>query len=229
VQRKLNRTWQSLAVFVALVFGMSLPIWASQERGGATPEEVFDRFTAGAKARNWEEIAACISQDGLIKMNAMMFAMGGMIVAFAQMGEGVVETMGEPKQAEQAASEVSGLEKKFEELLVRHGIDTKAIQEGAGEDQELPAAFTSPAFFTDIMRFIDELPDDKEAGSPGDAFMVPKGALENVVIEGDRATATVDGEPGEFVRVDGRWYFDLDMGREQEQGEMEPVGEESSK
>ena len=221
MQKKLNRILPSVTILVVLIFGMGLPIWAAPERGGATPEEVFNRFNAGAEAQNWEEIAACFSPDGLAEMNAMMVVMGGMMVAFANMGEEMAESMGDPEQAQSAAPEVSGLEKKFEELLVRHGIDTKAMEEVPVEGDELPEAFQSPAFFADIMGFIDELPDDKDGGASESPFSGPKGPLENLVIDGDRATATVGGEPGEFVRVDGRWYLELDMEKEEGPGEME--------
>ena len=219
--KKSNRIFPSVTMVAVLICGMGVPSWAAPERGGATPEEVFNRFNAGTEAQNWEEIAACLSPDGLAEMNAMMVVMGGMMVAFANMGEEMAETMGDPEQAQSAASEVSGLEKKFEELLVRHGIDAKAMEEVPVEGDELPEAFQSPAFFADIMGFIDELPDDKEGGASESPFSGPKGPLENLVIDGDRATATVGGEPGEFVRVDGRWYLDFNMEKDEGPGEME--------
>ena len=120
------------------------------------------------------------------------------------------------------------MEKKFEELLVRHGIDTKAMEEVPVEGDELPEAFKSPAFFADIMGFIDELPDDTEGNASESPFSTPKGPLENLVIDGDRATATVGGEPGEFVRVDGRWYLELDMEVDEGPGEMESTPGEAA-
>ncbi len=223
--KKLTGTHQSLIIALILVLCAGSTIWASSQPGGATPQEVFDRFTAAAEAGNWEEVAACLSPEGLTQMSAMMVAMGGMMVAFAQMGESMAEGMGEPDQAKAASTEVNSLEKKFEDLLGRHGIDTKSMEEGSGDDEELPAAFSSPAFFADVMRFIDELPSDDESDSSGGSFNSPKGKLENVVIEGDRATGTVGGEPGGFVRVGGRWYFDLDMGMKDGPSAMEPEKE----
>ena len=219
--KKVNKILPSVTIAVVLIVGMGTPSWAAPERGGTTPEEVFNRFKAGAEAQNWKEIAACISPDGLAEMNAMMVVMGGMMVAFANMGEEMAESMGDQEQAQSATQEVSGLEKKFEALLVRHGIDAKAMEEVPVEGDELPEAFKSPAFFADIMGFIDELPDDKEGNASESPFSAPKGQLENVVIDGDRATATVGGEPGEFVRVDGRWYLELDMEQDEGPGEME--------
>ena len=226
--KKLNRRLPSVAIAVVVIFGTGISSFAAPKPGGATPEEVFNRFNAAAEAQNWEEMAACLSPDGLAEMNAMMVVMGGMMVAFANMGEEMAESMGDPEQPQSAAPKVSGLEKKFEALLVRHGIDAKAMEEVPVEGDEIPEAFKSPAFFADMMGFLDELPDDKEGGASESPFSGPKGPLENLVIDGDRATATVGGEPGEFVRVDGRWYLEIDMENDEGPGELEsPPGNAS--
>ena len=99
VLKKVNKILPSVTIGAVLILGMGVPSWAAPERGGATPEEVFNRFNAGAEAQNWKEIAACISPDGLAEMNAMMVVMGGMMVAFANMGEEMAESMGDPEQA----------------------------------------------------------------------------------------------------------------------------------
>lgn len=232
--RQSSRICQSLVIFVVLVITGGPPTWAAPQPGGATPQEVFDRFKAATEPRNWEEIAACMAPGALEEMNAMMVLMGGMMVAFAEMGKGMAEEMaegmvepagegkGEVEQTQPAAPEVSELQKKFEALLASHGIDAKTMEEGPGADKVMPEALGSPKFFNDIMRFMDELPSEEGEGSPGETFPAPKGPLENLVIDGDHATATVGGEPGGFVRIDGRWYLDLDPGKDTESGGVEP-------
>ncbi len=219
--RKCQQTWQILTISAFLVFGISSPVFASQELGGETPEEVFNRFKAGAETSNWKEVAACVSPNSLIEMNAMMVVVGGMTVAFANMGEGMAEAMGAQEQKESGVSQVSVLEKRFEELLKRHDIDNKSMEEGT-EGHPMPEAFSSPEFFNDIMTFIDELPDEKEGSSSEAPFNGPQGPLENVVIEGDRATATVGGKPSGFLRVNGRWFFDLPMGMDKDSDGIGP-------
>jgi hypothetical protein len=52
----------------------------------------------------------------------------------------------------------------------------------------------------------------REFGDPEQADMMSKGftgKLENLKIDGDRATGTVDGDAVVFVREDGRWYLSL--------------------
>ncbi len=191
---------------LAAVLLLCAPVVAS-EPGGATPEEVYERFAAATTDKNWEEMASCVSPEALVEMNASMVAMGGMIVAFAAMGEEMGEEMAEGMEAEPAEPEVDPeeLQAQFEAVLAKHGIDDQTMEalEAAG-DTEMPEAFSSPAFFGDLMAFIDSLPGDDEGG-----FDPAPGELENLVIDGDRATASVDGNKGGFVRIDGRWYVDM--------------------
>lgn len=199
------RFWAPVVAVALLV--ASTPL-AAAEPGGATPEEVFDRFAAATADKNWEEMAACISPEALAEMNASMVVMGGMIVAFAAMGEEMGEEMAEGMGAEESAApevDAAALQAQFEALLANHGIDESTMDalEAEGDDTEMPEAFHSPAFFADIMGFIDSLPgDDSEGMTP------PEGKLEDLVIDGDTATASVDGNEGGFVRVGGRWYVD---------------------
>lgn len=206
------RIWSPIVAAALLV--TTLPLVAT-ERGGATPEEVFDRFVAATADKDWEEMAACVSPEALVEMNSSMVMMGGMIVAFAAMGEGMSEEMGDEGQAEATAVDVAELQTQFEELLAKHGIDEATMDalEAESEEAEMPEAFRSPEFFADIMGFIDSVPGD-DSGGP----TPPEGGLENLVIDGDTATATVDGNEGGFVRVDGRWYVDTshDAGEESE-------------
>lgn len=213
----MNRQTNTRLACLAVALLLCVPLAAS-EPGGASPEEVYDRFAAAAADKNWEEMASCVSPEALVEMNASMVAMGGMIVAFAAMGEDMGEEMAEGMEAEPAEPEVDPeeLQAQFEAVLAKHGIDEGSMEalEAAGET-EMPEAFGSPAFFGDLMGFIDSLPGDDEGG-----FGPPPGELENLVIDGDRATATVDGNEGGFVRIDGRWYVDMSQPEEAE-GEME--------
>lgn len=218
--RKTNRVRVWSPIVAAALLVTTLPL-AAAEPGGTTPEEVFDRFAAATADKDWEEMAACVSPEALVEMNASMVMMGGMIVAFAAMGEGMADEMGDEGQAEAAAVDVAELQTQFEELLAKHGIDEATLDalETEGDEAEMPEAFRSPEFFADIMGFIDSVPGD-DSGGP----TPPEGGLENLVIDGDTATATVDGNEGGFVRVDGRWYVDTshDAGEESEvETEME--------
>lgn len=210
-----------IRIWAPLVAAALLAAWTpltAAEPGGATPEEVFDRFRAATEARDWEEMAACLTPEALAEMNASMVMMGGMIVAFAAMGEDMGEEMAEGMGAEESAApevDAAALQAQFEALLASHGIDESTMDalEAEGDDTETPEAFHSPAFFADIMGFIDSLPGDDSGG-----MTPPEGELENLVIDGDTATASVDGNEGGFVRVDGRWYVDTshDAGEESE-------------
>jgi hypothetical protein len=90
--------------------------------------------------------------------------------------------------------------------------------EGGASEAEQMAAFRdairkaapnldAKAFMADVMEAMSKLEGTKGFSSPTDAL---QGELKNVVVEGDRATGTLQGEDGKdlhFVRVDGRWYL----------------------
>jgi hypothetical protein len=66
------------------------------------------------------------------------------------------------------------------------------------------------AFMTDVMAFVESIPGTEEEKSDEEQGPVKIGAgeLTGLSIDGDRATGTLDGDPVEFVRIDGRWYFE---------------------
>ena len=51
---------------------------------------------------------------------------------------------------------------------------------------------------------------------------IPEGGLENLKIEGDKATGTVGSDAFSFVKIDGRWYVeDLPKGASDEGAPVE--------
>ncbi len=223
MHRRITRSTLAVAMVALAVLWLAPSSMAAPKPGGDSPQAVFDRFSAAAEASDWNELAACMAPEGLQTMNAMFVAMGGMMVAFSEMGEGMAEEMagafgeeGEAEEAEVEAApeEVGGLMAEFEALLARYGIDEESMGDPDAEDAEMPEAFSSPELFSDLMQFMQMLPSDGDDSGPGEMFSIPEGGLvlEDLVIDGDRATASVGDEPGEFVRIDGRWYIDMDMG-----------------
>ncbi len=84
------------------------------------------------------------------------------------------------------------------------------MNEAEGDEDAGPEKLTQALVGVDQPALIGELLDIISSlgeGGAGEPSAVPVGELDNVTIEGDHATGTVDGEPAEFVRIDGRWYF----------------------
>jgi hypothetical protein len=77
------------------------------------------------------------------------------------------------------------------------------------EMDKLFANLDHSAFVADVVKVMEAMPgkEEKPEAGPGEKI---EGTLENLKIEGDRATGTVGGEPTSFVRVDGRWYLETD-------------------
>jgi hypothetical protein len=196
--------------------------------GAATPQELMERFRQAADEGDLAGIAACLAPEdragmsfGLILATGMMAAMGGLA---AEMGEGFTEAfeeeMPEGEKAE-ADSEMTAMRKKTEELnarlegvLTRYGV-TDMMEEtpspaqssgGEASGAELAAAMADVdqiGLIGELGALMRELGEGGEESSSG----MPEGGIENLVIEGDRGTATLGGEPVELVRIDDRWFL----------------------
>jgi plasmid stabilization system protein ParE len=230
-----------MVLALGLALPPALPAAAAGEPGAATPEELVTRLKAAAEDDDFAEIAACIAPRDRAQMAMMMVAAAGMMVAFAQMGsemaEGMAEGMAEAfaeeddaaEDAEETAEEtaeaagpeameaqVAAIAGQFEALLERHGLDeilaSDPPPEGSGPEA-LEAALADVdqvALIADVMRFMQEAMPGTE-GEEAAKSPVPVGDLEDLVVDGDRATGKVGGEDAHFVRVDGRWYVALDV------------------
>ena len=183
---------------------------ASTELGGSSPEEVFNRMRTAASEADYESMAGCISPEGRAGISVMMFLAAGMSAAFSQMGEEMAAEMAEAADAEPPQNaQGEDLTAKLEALLARHGLDQAALEAAGPASGELPEQVESPEFFADIMTFVDEIPGEDGAA---EQFQIPEGELTDVTIEGNQATAKLGDTPIEFVRIDGRWYLEPNMG-----------------
>jgi hypothetical protein len=213
-----NRTRMivSLAVVVLLAISSLPAIVAATENGGDSPEQVFERMRAAVISNDRKEMAACLSPQGRAEMSGMMVMVASMVAAFSQMGAEMSGEMAEAVGAtEQAPPPTEDIAANLEALLARHGLDEAALGPPGTPMENPPKELESPELLADLMTFVDELPsDDEDDAGPGspEGFSVPEGDLENLKVKGDQATAKIGDEPAKFVRVDGRWYIDPDLG-----------------
>jgi len=209
---------------------------ASGPGGGETPEAVVARMKKGAEDKNMAEVVACMAPKARQEMSAAMYLGSTMMVAFSQMGSamggammegmtGMAEGMGgevsaeDKKKAEDEAAkmktELAKLSDNYNTIMKKHGLPVMP-KEGEPEPaepskEELDKLFANldhGAFITDVMALMESMPGEKsESDSP---FAVKGDKLENLKIEGDKATGTVGGEAMNFVQIDGRWFLDSD-------------------
>jgi hypothetical protein len=146
----------------------------------------------------------------MILMSSMTVAMGGM---GSEMAGGLAEAMSEEMSDEEKAAadakmneakaEAMKMEEKLEKIFESHG----AAQWLDEEDTSEPSleGVDQIGLIRDLQAFMRDLDPDSEDQPKS----VPTGELEDLVIEGDRATGRIGGENAEFVKVDGRWFVKM--------------------
>lgn len=236
---RMSSTRRSVAWLVAwvLLFAPTAPALA--EAGGAeTPEALVERAARALEKEDMAELMACISPEGRAEMAQMMYLMGTMFVGFSMMGaemagemgtamaEGVAESAGEELTAEEKAemeaaqeegrAELDAMVERYNEMVAEYGLPALSESEEPPEE-EIDAIFADidhVAFIEDMMAFLDSMPGEEESpaseGMPS-PFGEGEVVMTDLAIDGDTATATIDGEEAKFVRVDGRWYFDAEL------------------
>jgi hypothetical protein len=188
-------------------------------------------MTAAAESGDFAEIAACMTPDARTEMAVMMVAMGGMMIAFMDMGSGMAGAMAEgmaeaftdeeltaDQKAEieagqlEAAEEAAAAQARYEEILSRHGLEEMLSEEnptaepGAQDLDRLLEGVDEIALLTDMMALLSEFGD--EASTDESAPFDTSDEIGEIEIDGDRATAAAGDEVLQFVRIEGRWYFE---------------------
>lgn len=209
------------------------PMAAKALPGAETPEALVARMKAGAAKEDFAEIAACLTPKSRAEMAIAMYMGATMMVAFSQMGvemgSGMAESMagiagdaGEPsaedkqKAADQKAKamqEIAGLQKAYDALVAKYGLPAMP-KEGEPEKpapskeevEKLFANLDQGAFLNDALAVMKAMPGEHKSESG--PVQIPEGGLENLKIEGDKATGTVGGDAFTFARIDGRWYVE---------------------
>ena len=198
------------SVVAAIALLSVLPTQAAELAGGATPDEVFERMRSAAADANYREMASCITPQGRAEIGVMMFLVAGMSSAFTQMGEEMAAEMAEASDSEvPQPPEGEDLNKKLAALLDRHGLDQKTLEAAGPSTGTLPKQLESPEFFVDILSFIDEIPGEEGAA---EQFQIPDGDLSGLSIDGEQASARFGEEQIDFVKLDGRWYLQPNLG-----------------
>ncbi len=217
-------------VILCLVL-LPVPLRAAAEPPGAdSPQALVERMTAAAESGDFAEMAACMTPEARAEMAIMMVAMGGMMIAFMEMGSDMAGTMvegmteavtGEEPTAEQkaeieagqreAAAEMAAARALYEDILRRHGLEEMLSEEAAGpapgEDlSNLLEGVDEIALLSDMMALLEDIGED-DAQAESAPFESP-GEFGEIEVHGDRATAAAGDDVLEFVLIDGRWYFD---------------------
>ncbi|MBP7589486.1 MAG: hypothetical protein KBA72_16130 [Thermoanaerobaculia bacterium] len=212
--------------------------------GAETPEALVERMKAGAAKEDFAEIAACLTPKNRTEMAMAMYMGATMMVAFADMGaemggamaEGMAGMAGEPsaedkkkmeEQKAKAKADIAGLKTAYNNLVTKYGLpampkegEPEKPEPTQAEVEKLFASIDQGAFLNDALAVMKAMPGEhKDESGP---VKIPEGGLENLKIEGDKATGTVGGDAFAFVKIDGRWYVeDLPKGASEEGAPVE--------
>ncbi len=219
---------------------------AKAQPGAETPAALIERMKAGAAKEDFGEIAACLSPKNRKEMAMAMYMGATMMVAFANMGvemgsgmaEGMANLGGEPSAADKqkaadakakAQKEIAGLQTAYDALMKKYGLpampkagEPEKPEPTKEEIEKLFANIDLGAFLNDTMAVMKAMPGEHKSESG--PVKIPPGGLENLKIEGDKASGTVGGDAFTFVKVDGRWYVD-EMPKGDEGPAAPPEGE----
>ncbi len=184
--------------------------------GGDSPEDVIAKAKVMVENKDFGGMVNLIAPDErpLMSVGMLMFSQMAPMLTGGLSGLG-----GEEGQAEMA-KKMKPFEDAMKGIMVKHGTDKLdlstamgALQSGSPEDASKWITEQVPdldhgAFVGDVLGAVAKLGDEASDKASGN-FEELGGELTDLEIKGDTATAKINGKPGEFRKVDGRWYISI--------------------
>lgn len=224
------RLVSSLTLSLCL-FAQPLLAAAKIEPGAATPEALVVRLEKSYADGDLVETLSCLHPDDRAEMALGLVLGVGMMVSFMSMSgelamgmaEGMAEGLsGEELDANEKAKAEAGkkeleekgaaLQKRYEAILEKHGLDEKMKGDGPGLNHdpqastELLKGIDTLGLSAELLGLMKEVGEDKnlEKGGP---LAAANGKISDLKVTGDRGTLRAGTETIEIVKVEGRWYF----------------------
>lgn len=166
--------------------------------GADSPQAVVERIRHAAENRDIRELAASTDPQQLGEMAEGLAFISAMVLAFSAFGDEV-----------SFDAEAKSLE--LDAIVTRYGLPSMNDESGAANAPNLQEALAGLdqvsmiGLIGDLSDFMAGLSESDEGIN--NEFLPPfEGGLTDLVIDGDTATARIDEDDIQFVRVDGRWY-----------------------
>jgi hypothetical protein len=169
--------------------------------GGDSPEDVFERAKLAAETNDGHAFFRLLPPETRLQIGFFM-------VTGTRMALGM--------KARMEGGDASEHERELDALLKSHGVKTlpeNTPQIDLNDSEAVAAAARYTLEGVDVFLLLEDLQSfmSRLGFSGGSTKMTPtariEGGLTNLKIEGDHATATVDGKEGHFQKVNGRWYI----------------------
>jgi len=222
MQPKMFARGVSCVVVLAAVLIVQVGCGGGGPASHDSPQAAFDAAQAAAKKKDYNALCNCFTPESLDVMAGSMIMGASMMKAM-----GGLAALG----GEKAKQDFEASCKVLDDVLAKHGVTEdhlKSMQakNPAASQKDMEAAFPKltapikdkPAFIGEITNPLDSINKGKPGGmgqdNPTEMF---EGKLENIKIEGDRATAQVvltpegkeQRESIGFKRVNGSWLIEL--------------------
>jgi hypothetical protein len=166
--------------------------------GGTSPQDVFDRARIAAGEENVAGLLRLLAPDAQAELCLMMYVGTRMMIAMSE-GQNAAREL-------RAIMQKHGAREPDPSSPAPDFNDREARRAAA---RELFTGVDFPGFFEDLQKLAEKL------GSTGGGMRLQKnsigGQLTDLRIDGDHATGRVGDRVHAFVRVDGRWYVELDQ------------------
>ncbi len=222
-----SATAVGLVVLLAAAVAAPSPVRAADMQLGAeSPEKVVERMRRSAEKKDFRELAACLAPEPRKELAQMIWMGATMMIGMAttmgtmgtQMAEGMADSLSAEgdgaAQGDAAAQPVApkvdpklaALAERYDAVAKKHGLP--GLKDESDDDIDPEAIFAKIGAvevvgdFGALLEGIGEATGEASSGPP-----VPEGKLEDLKIEGDRATAKLDGEAVTFVKLDNRWFI----------------------
>lgn len=228
--RRHSRATSAVALCLCLALAGSPLAAAKVQAGAESPEALIARIEQAAQKGDIAEISACLAPEDRAEMALGLVVGAGMMIGFmgmgSDMGAAMAEGMGEAASGEEPSAEekakvekgkqemaakAADLQKRYDQILKKHGLEEKLKDEAALADgdkaTQLLAGVDDVTLIGDLWGLFKELGESKNLGESGPLAGI--GKITDLKVEGDHATAKAGGETVEMRKVDGRWYAKL--------------------
>ncbi len=207
-----------LIPLLALTLAVPVPAWAGPAAkldpgdpspirvgGGSSPEDVFQRAQAASRDDDVSGMLRLLAPDAQAELCLMMYVGTRMMIAMAG------QTPGGANGAAKAEQDLQALMKKHgatepDPIAPVPDLNDRAKRRAIA--REMFGGVDFPTFFTDLQAIAEQM------GATGGGMRLNQnstgGELTDLTIDGDHATGSVEGRTHLFVRVDGRWYVELE-------------------
>src|SRR6185436_17967488 len=211
-----RRSSTALGLVVLLSAALATPTpsrAAGAPLGAETPEKLVERMRQSAEKKDFRELASCLAPEPRKEL-AQMIWMGatmmiGMATTMGTMAQGMGEALaGEAKEdadKPKVDPKLAALAKRYDDVAHKHGLPGLKDEDSGADPATLFAKVDAVEVVGDFGALLDGI--GEATGEAAPAPPVPAGKLEGLKIDGDKASAKLDGEPITFVKIDGRWFI----------------------